>query len=565
MRWLLIGSVLLLAACAGGPPELASPSAVPTPPAAATAAPKAAPTVVIPSATPNLQDTPAADAVSQPLRISSVGSPFFMAGVITGTVHVDSARIYVSIDEATFIHRDISDYTGSVELLTISAYLAEYADGEPLLLFNQTDPLPLPPDLTTRPGERVTVHDLQLSISRAGAEQLERHGLWFRVDVRHLEPPEPRDRAGSVIIRTSPNMFAKLDPPPTMSALQIARVNAALLRTRQLSTYRLGMEYVTRDSSVRSVLEALGVDRVAAKYTAAFAGTDSKFTLYGQSMLLHGIDPDHGLEVIIFNDRTYARGPLPLAGASEEAWYDMGDYPGLPLRPWYTADTLIKLLTAQVDPATLTPVGTEKLDQQACTIYQAGRWPAMAALLAFAGAPQLDDEQAIKQVLRDYRLHEATLKLWICDDGYLHQLAIDELLALWERPEVEVAFGLHVRVTDINGPVSIARPRDARPFVPEERATPTAEGDTLSSGVPMTASKRANIYEDPHVLSRVVGHVAAGESVRLLERNETGAWYRILNEDDEMGWIRVAELPVERDIALQVPVAPTPEPTVEAP
>jgi hypothetical protein len=565
MRWLVIGSVLLLAACAGGSPELASPQAVPTPPAAATAVPTVPPTVVIPSATPRPQATPIPGAVSQPLRISSVGSSFFIAGVITGTVHVDSARIYVSIDEATFIHRDISDYKGSVQLISISAYLAEYAGNEPVLAFNETDPLPLPPDLTTRPGERVTVHDLRISISRAGAEQLERHGIWFRVDVRNLEPLEPLDRVGAVIIQTSPNLFAKLDPPPTMSALQIARVNAALLRTRRLSTYQIGMQYTTRDSSTPTSFGTPGVDRVAADYTASFAGTDSKFHLYGQSLLLHGIDPDRGLEAVTMNDRTYARGPLPLAGASEEIWYDMGSYPGLPLRPWYTADSLIQTLTAQVDPELLAPDGVETLDQQACTIYRAGRWPAMAALLAFAGAPQLEDEQAISQVLRDYMLQEASLKLWVCDDGYLHQLVIDELLALRDRPEVEVGLRLSVRVTRINGPVYIQRPSDAKLFVPEDSATPTAEGDTLSSGVQMTASKRANIYEDPHVLSRVVGHVAAGESVRLLERNETGAWYRILNEDDEMGWIRVAELPVERDIALQVPVAPTLEPTSEMP
>jgi hypothetical protein len=541
MRWLVFGSMLLLVACASGPPEVSSSPVAPT-------APAVTPTVPVASPTPIPQATPAVDMVSKPLRISSVGSDFFLAGIITGTIQIDAKQIHVSIDEATRIRRDTSAYTGSVELISIRADLTEYSRGRPVLVINQTDPLPL--HKTMRPGERVTVEDLQFNLSRAGAEQLDHYALGFRVDVSDL--------GGFVVISGPPDTFAGITPPPTIAAEEAKRVRVALARTRQLSTYRLELRHLTHDGTAEGAAGAEGHGELGVNYIAAFDATDAMFTLRGQSLILHGLDPDGGLEVIAVDGRTYAHGPLPLSGASADAWYDMSGDPTPVLQPWYTADTLLDALTVQVEPRLLMPDGVETLDRQRCTIYRAGRLATMVAFLRFAGVPSLQSEQAIERIDQDFIMRAARMSLWVCDDGYLHQLTLDEVLAPETQPDRLVGFAMKVRVTDINGAVLIAAPTQAQPLAPVADASPVALAGTVRAGIPMTASRHATIYAKPNVLSQAIGQVAVGEIVQLLERTDTGVWYRIITEGDATGWIRVVELPVARDIALQVPVASTP-------
>jgi hypothetical protein len=176
MRWLVLGWVVLLVACAGGP-SLPTTSTTTAPALSAVAT-----TVPVRPTTPALARTPQAGVVSKPFHISSVDSAFFLAGIVTGTLQIDSKLIHVSIDEATFIHRDTGAYTGSVELTSIRADLTEYIDARPVHVINETAPLPL--HNTSRPGEHITVHNLRFSITRAGAERLDRYALGFRVDVR---------------------------------------------------------------------------------------------------------------------------------------------------------------------------------------------------------------------------------------------------------------------------------------------------------------------------------------------------------------------------------------------
>jgi hypothetical protein len=171
----------------------------------------------------------------------------------------------------------------------------------------------------------------------------------------------------------------------------------------------------------------------------------------------------------------------------------------------------------------------------------------------------------IERIYQDFIVRGAGIKLWICDDGYLHQLTIDELLAVKEQPELLKGLSMKVRISDVDGTISIAAPSEVRQLEPTAEASPVASPGTTAAGIPMTASRRATIYAEPHALSRTIGQVAVGETVQLLERTDNGTWYRIIVDSEQTGWVRVAELPIPGDIAEQVPVAATSEPTIEAP
>jgi hypothetical protein len=485
--------------------------------------------------------------------MSSLDSAFFLAAIITGTFRVDLHTIHVSIDEATFLHRDTRPYTGSVELTSISADLMEYDGDRPLQAINKTSELSL--DKTTRPGERVTVQGLQFQIARTGAEQLDWYTLAFQVNVRELERAEPDDRGGFVVVHGAPDMFAGLALPPAMSSDDLSAVRSALARTRTLDVYELTLHYISHDGTPEGAAGDAHHGQTSVDYRATIREQDAQFTLRGQSLLLQGLDPDQGLEVINVNGRIYAHGPLPLPEASAEAWYDMSAYDSPALKPWYTAPMLIDSLMGDLDPLWLTPDRRKTFDGQSCAIFRGGRTATLMALMNFGGAPAKHDKRSIEDTYKELVLRTTEFVLWVCDDGYVHQLTVDLVGAPLSTPEQTFGLSMRMQLTDVNGAVTIIQPDRALPFVPKPTQAANQAAPIPPVAATVIASNDVTVYATPMVLSERVDQIAAGETVALLERTRTGVWYRVTTERNVTGWVSVVHLPIDQDSAARVPLA----------
>jgi hypothetical protein len=548
MRWLVLGLiVVLLVACAGDLPRTPAPTNAPTAAPAAAATETVAPTAVQIDPTAQAPTaTATAAAVSHPFKISS--SYTGIAGIITGTFRVDPESIYVSVDDATFIHEKNGSYKEPIKLISISAELTEYYMGRIVQMSNEAPEVLL--GQTTRPGDRVTVHNLQFRIARMGTDPLEWYGLTFVLKVQDLDHPASSDRIGVIILTRGPGIFGNLELPPAVSADEVTRVQDALARTRDLEMYRLTMRSSQPDSLEIDMDQAW----TSVEYTSTIRFDDAQFALRGPSLLIWGLDPDHGLDVINVGGRTYVHGPLPLSGASFDGWYDMSRYSSAWFYPWQPVERVVDTLTGHIRPEELTHAGQETIDNQLCTIFQTGRIATLAAFRRFGGKTDQLDRDSIEDTYRDFIVRRAALALWVCDDGYVHQLTVDMRATTLETSPQISGSSMRVRISDINRPIAIEAPAKARAFVPTR---PTAGPlPALSVAATMTAPRTAVVRAGPTVLDQEVDRIAAGEQVALLERTASGVWYRVRTARVVVGWVSVTEMPVAREVASKVPQLP---------
>ncbi len=70
-----------------------------------------------------------------------------------------------------------------------------------------------------------------------------------------------------------------------------------------------------------------------------------------------------------------------------------------------------------------------------------------------------------------------------------------------------------------------------------------------------TAAIAGNIRREPNREAEVLGRLALGEVVTLIERSIDGEWYRITTSEGLSGWVSRTLLVVDQDLAAQLPVA----------
>jgi hypothetical protein len=116
--------------------------------------------------------------------------------------------------------------------------------------------------------------------------------------------------------------------------------------------------------------------------------------------------------------------------------------------------------------------GSETLDGQRCDVYTADKNSSLELFrsLNTSGAPNQDALGA---------LDNAETKIWICDDGYFHQLAMNMEGHSQSNPAQKTAIQLKMRVFDLNANIKITAPANAAPmqapafFFGTPTATPT--------------------------------------------------------------------------------------------
>jgi len=123
------------------------------------------------------------------------------------------------------------------------------------------------------------------------------------------------------------------------------------------------------------------------------------------------------IEFIAARSQFYAKGARSLGFPSTTKWYALPADVADAARPPFSTDDLLTSFIAQVPKENFQPTTREPLDGIACQVYRY--------------VPKNLGEAGIANILSENEsnalgaLDPSEMKLWICDDGMLHQLTVD--------------------------------------------------------------------------------------------------------------------------------------------
>ncbi|MBI4670467.1 MAG: hypothetical protein HY741_02195 [Chloroflexi bacterium] len=190
----------------------------------------------------------------------------------------------------------------------------------------------------------------------------------------------------------------------------------------------------------------------------ALKNQDSHLVLKGLLSAMFGADPGKGIEFMSVGGKTYIRGPMPMFGVADDKWYvaeGSGSFSAGVVEP----DQVMSGLEDSLNLPGITKSGVEPLDGMSCDVYRADREATIAAL------QDLDQAQSQLPTTMDLAaLEVAETKIWICADGYFHQLQMTVKGKSKDAPTQTVGMQVLVHMYDLNGNVTITPPPDAKPL-----------------------------------------------------------------------------------------------------
>lgn len=260
-------------------------------------------------------------------------------------------------------------------------------------------------------------------------------------------------------------------------------------------------------------------------------------------------NPSDGVELTLMDRTVYARGPLPLPEAREPVWYVVDQQPAVGAIPLMRADVALRLWTEQVDLNELRNEGPVALDDQACDLFSGGRGPALAALNGTGVSTRPGPERPVEEQMAGMEVDQAEFKLWVCADGYVHQVEVHFAARQQADPAHTVKTTMLLHLWEYDGLLGVAAPIDPVPF-----PTTDAAG-ILPFALTATVANGGNVRAAPNTQGEVFDQIHAAETVRLVQKNQAGTWYLIANPRRVTGWVSGTLLDVDPGVAARLRVA----------
>jgi hypothetical protein len=208
--------------------------------------------------------------------------------------------------------------------------------------------------------------------------------------------------------------------------------------------------------------------------TGEVNGENSHLTLKGIIGVMLSGNPDKGIEMIDISGKSYVRGPVPLLGAKDNRWYVLQAAQAASTKSKLgSADIYGNFLGKQQDFASLSSASQESLDGKKCDVYSASKQDAMNAFLGLGATPDISRED---WSLIEKNVQSSEYKVWVCDDGYLHQVRINIEAQDSTQPGQIFGMKLLLHAYDFGGNLKITAPANAIPAVSPFIVTPTVEG-----------------------------------------------------------------------------------------
>ncbi|MEW5720416.1 MAG: hypothetical protein AB1817_17460, partial [Chloroflexota bacterium] len=187
--------------------------------------------------------------------------------------------------------------------------------------------------------------------------------------------------------------------------------------------------------------------------SGAVNGKDTQMVFKGWLSMFLGGDANQGFEMMRVGDKNYVRGPAAMFGAPENKWYVANDQFKSNL-----TDSRNPLNSKQpVDWDGFQKSGNETLDGKRCDIFRADRDT------TYRFFQDLDTQGTQTQDLFD-TLDDAEIKLWLCDDGYFHQLTMNLVGYQRAQPTDKVSMQVRIRLYDFGANIKITPPANPAPM-----------------------------------------------------------------------------------------------------
>lgn len=173
-------------------------------------------------------------------------------------------------------------------------------------------------------------------------------------------------------------------------------------------------------------------------------------------------------EVIVLGQDAYIRGVTGVTNVDPKKWYALPEAAQAGIRQLPSARGLIASFAPEdVGNAEFTSAGTETLNGEACTIWDAKNAAGAQAMIGVAG-----DSEMKKQV---GEIDTTVVKLWTCADGFIHQLLGEVQGHAADNKANTVKVSLHFLMSDFDQAIKIDPPAEFDPFpTPPPQTQPTA-------------------------------------------------------------------------------------------
>lgn len=253
--------------------------------------------------------------------------------------------------------------------------------------------------------------------------------------------------------------------PPASASTDVVR--NGLLAATKAESYRIELSFKTKGptSEGAPVASSDGMVEVISM-RGEVAGKNSRTEIGGLFAALLSGDPQKRTQFMTVDGKSYIRGPAPLLGATEDAWYELPSEQASPetVSPDQIRGSLQR--SSAFDLTGFTPGGFETLDGQRCAVFIGDKETTIRLLSG------VNEQGTLPSTLQAEEIDQAETRLFICEDGRLHKMTIDA--SGTPAGETEPAsFSMLLRMYDFNSNIRIVAPANARPLAPPSFILPT--------------------------------------------------------------------------------------------
>jgi hypothetical protein len=247
------------------------------------------------------------------------------------------------------------------------------------------------------------------------------------------------------------------DLPPITDSTEAAAILAnAVERTLAITSYTAQFEIVSQGLTLGMPAELLDdpdQPLVLLRGSTTVNGDDNELIQSGLLGAMFSDDPSSSMIFRTVDGQRYLRGPQPILGAPEDAWYIQPTDGGGLTMEFNLLRLLADLGQSEADFAEFWEVGGGSLSGNACKIFLADDASTQRFIAAGGPFTPAPDEFA----------GGARLLVTTCDDGFIYDVEL-KMQGAGTQTALPAQFILELELRQFNQPLTIDVPADARPL-----------------------------------------------------------------------------------------------------
>jgi len=237
----------------------------------------------------------------------------------------------------------------------------------------------------------------------------------------------------------TPLRFPTTISPPSSPLPTLAPVAAALRKTQAARAHRVALQLTVKQGNAPEFTFNLKGD---------VAGDNARYSYQVGS---------EQIELVAARGQFYVKGARSIGLPNVTKWYivtpDLADA----ARPPFSPEEVLSGFIEQAGNVNYQPLARESLDGQNCQV-----WRNVPKTLAETGIGYaLGSDQTTTAFSA---LDQAEVKLWVCDDGALHQIGIDIAAHNPKQTTQKGTAKLLVHIWDMGAAIAVDAPASAEPF-----------------------------------------------------------------------------------------------------